>query len=157
MIRIQLKILSIRPGPRGYRPIKFHRNPSIASRYSIEMQKSGANPVPGSEIWSGSGSKVNQFVHVPISVDTQHASWRNKVYIFNPISCTRFLVILLTDRQTDRQTDKRTKGKRYTSSFVGSKWWCTRRWKMFENVFTFSIYIIIIIIMIIINLGTDRI
>jgi len=31
-----------------------------------------SNPVPASELWSGSGSKVNQFVHVPTSVDTQH-------------------------------------------------------------------------------------
>ena len=31
-----------------------------------------SNPVPASRLWSGSGSKVNQFVHVPTSVDTQH-------------------------------------------------------------------------------------
>ena len=30
------------------------------------------NPVPASGLWSGSGSKVNQFVHVPTSVDTQN-------------------------------------------------------------------------------------
>jgi len=30
------------------------------------------NPVPASGLWSGLGSKVNQFVHVPTSVDTQH-------------------------------------------------------------------------------------
>jgi len=32
----------------------------------------GRNPVPASGLWSVSGSKVNQFVHVPTSVDTQH-------------------------------------------------------------------------------------
>ena len=31
-----------------------------------------SNPVPASGLWSGSGSKVNQFGHVPTSVDTQH-------------------------------------------------------------------------------------
>ena len=31
-----------------------------------------SNPVPASGLWSGSGSKVNQFVHVPTSADTQH-------------------------------------------------------------------------------------
>ena len=31
-----------------------------------------SNPVPASGLWSGSGSKVNQFVHVLTSVDTQH-------------------------------------------------------------------------------------
>jgi len=31
-----------------------------------------SNPVPASGLWSGSGSKVNQFVHVPTYVDTQH-------------------------------------------------------------------------------------
>ena len=30
------------------------------------------NPVPASGLWSGSGSKVNQFVHIPTSVDTQN-------------------------------------------------------------------------------------
>jgi len=30
------------------------------------------NPVPASGLWSGSGSKVNQFVHVPTSVNTQN-------------------------------------------------------------------------------------
>jgi len=29
MIRIQLKTYSIRPGPGGYRPIKFYQNLSI--------------------------------------------------------------------------------------------------------------------------------
>jgi len=31
-----------------------------------------SNPVPASGLLSGLGSKVNQFVHVPKSVDTQH-------------------------------------------------------------------------------------
>ena len=31
-----------------------------------------SNPVPASGLSTGSGSKVNQFVHVPTSVDTQH-------------------------------------------------------------------------------------
>jgi len=45
----------------------------------------------GSSIWTiiCIGSKVNQFVHVPTSVTMQH----------NP--CTRFWVILLTDRETN--------------------------------------------------------
>jgi len=33
-----------------------------------------SNPVPASGLLSGSGSKVNQFVHVPTSVDTLHAT-----------------------------------------------------------------------------------
>jgi len=31
-----------------------------------------SNPVPGTGLLFGSGSKVNQFVHVPTSVDMQH-------------------------------------------------------------------------------------
>jgi len=31
-----------------------------------------SNPVPASWVWSGSGSKVNQFVYVPTPVDTQN-------------------------------------------------------------------------------------
>jgi len=56
-------------------------------------------PVPASGLWSRSGSKVGQFVHVP----TPDTCWHTK---FHPNPCTRFWVILLTDRQTDRQTDK---------------------------------------------------
>jgi len=41
-------------------------------RYPAKIQKSGVNLVPGSGLWFGSDSKVNQFVHVPTSVDTQH-------------------------------------------------------------------------------------
>jgi len=37
-----------------------------------EMQKSSVNPVLGSGLSSRLGSKVNQFVHVPTSVDMQH-------------------------------------------------------------------------------------
>ena len=50
-------------------------------------------PVPASGLWSGSGSKVDHFVHVPKPADTQKCHQ-------NP--CTRFWVILLTDRQTDK-------------------------------------------------------
>ena len=58
---------------RGYRPIKFHRNLSITCwDIPTKFKKYGVNPVPESGLWSGSGSKVNQFVHVPTSVDTQH-------------------------------------------------------------------------------------
>jgi len=77
------------------------------SLYDIEK----SNPVPASALWSGSGSKVNQFVHVPTSVDTQH---------FIQIHA-RFWVILLTDRQTDKQTRAKTR----TSSFVGGNY---REW-----------------------------
>jgi len=31
-----------------------------------------SNPIPSSGLSSGSGSKVDKFVHVPTSVDTQH-------------------------------------------------------------------------------------
>jgi len=37
---------------------------------------------------------------------------------FHPNPCTRFWVILLTDRQTDRQTNKRTRANAFTSSFA---------------------------------------
>ena len=67
-----------------------------------------SNQVPASGLWPRSGSKVNQFVHVPTSVS--HAT-------FHPNPCTPFWVILLTDRQTD----KRTRAKTYTSFFVGGK------------------------------------
>jgi len=68
--------------------IKFH----CCSAYAMGER----NPVPASELWSGSGSKVNQFFHVPTSVDSRHAT-------FHPNPCTRFWVILHTDRQTDKR------------------------------------------------------
>jgi len=43
------------------------------------------SPVPASGLWSGSDSKVSQFLHVPTSVDTQH---------FIQIHARVFLVIL---------------------------------------------------------------
>jgi len=63
-------------------------------------------PVPGSGLWPGSGLKVNQFVHVPTSVDTQHfIQIHARVFLSN-----------LANRETDRQTNT---GKTCTSSFVG--------------------------------------
>ena len=41
-------------------------------RYTTKIPKSSVNPFPGSRVWSGLGSKVTQFVHVPTSVDTQN-------------------------------------------------------------------------------------
>ena len=66
-------------------------------RYPAEIQKSGVTPVPGSGLWSGSGSKVNQFVHAPTSVDTQN---------FIQIHPRVFWVILHTDRQTNERGRK---------------------------------------------------
>jgi len=64
-------------------------------------------PVPASGLWSGSGSKVNQFVHVPTPVDTQ-----------NFIQIHASVLSNLANRQTDRQTSRATA---HTSSFVGGK------------------------------------
>ena len=44
----------------------FSRRNKILRCSAYAMGES--NPVPASELWSGSGSKVNQFVHVPIRV-----------------------------------------------------------------------------------------
>ena len=63
---------------------------SVAALYDIGE----SNPVLASGLWSRLCSKVNQFVHVPTSVDTQH--------LIYPNPSTRFWVILLTDRQTDK-------------------------------------------------------
>jgi len=69
---------------RQYVYVGFSRrkNPRIAAQLAGSLGKDAkfcslydiaeSNPVPGSGLWSGSGSKVNQFVHVPTSVDTQH-------------------------------------------------------------------------------------
>jgi len=38
-------------------------------RYSAKIQKSGVNPVSGSEIWSGSGLRPNQIVQTPAAID----------------------------------------------------------------------------------------
>ena len=53
-----------------------------------------SNPVPACGLRSGSGSKLNQFVHVPTSVDMQHFI-QIHARVFE-LSCT----------QTNRQTDK---------------------------------------------------
>jgi len=47
---------------------------------------------------------------------------RHRHATFHSNPCTRFWVILLTDRQTDRQTNERGQKHNYTSSFVGDKW-----------------------------------
>ena len=50
----------------------------LADKYvKLDMFRSlydigGRNPVTASRLRSGSGSKINQLVHVPTSVDTQH-------------------------------------------------------------------------------------
>jgi len=77
-------------------------------RYLAEMQKSSENPVPRFGLWSGSSLKVNQYVHVLTSIDTQYLIHAR-------------VLSDLANRQTDRQTDKRTRAKTYTSSFVGGK------------------------------------
>ena len=58
------------PRSSGAPPVGFSRRkiPRSSALYDIGE----SNPVPASGLWSGSGSKVNQFVHVPIFVDTQH-------------------------------------------------------------------------------------
>jgi len=61
-----------------------------------------SNPVPAFRLWSGSGSKVDQFVHVPtrkMSSKSMHAFLSN-----------------LANRQTDRQTSQAIA---FTSSVVG--------------------------------------
>ena len=64
-------------------------------------------PVPASGLWSGSGSKVNQFVHVPTPVDTQ-----------NFIQIHASILSNLANRQTDRQTSRAIA---YNSFFVEGK------------------------------------
>jgi len=56
----------------------------------------GSNPVLASGLWSRSGSEVSQFVHVPTSDICRHAT-------FHPNPCTRFWVILHTDRQSNER------------------------------------------------------
>jgi len=54
-----------------YRCVKFHGNLSITSSdIPLKLKKFGVNLVPGSELWSGSGSKPNQFDQVPAAIDT---------------------------------------------------------------------------------------
>ena len=67
-----------------------------------------SNPVPV----SGSSSKVNQFIHVPTSVDTQHF-----------IQIHLWVLSNLANRQTDRQTPAIA----FTSSVVGGKLCATLR------------------------------
>ena len=67
-----------------------------------------SNPVPAFGLWSGSSSKVNQFVHVPTSVDTRNISSKSMhAFLSN-----------LANRQTDRQPNT---GKTCTSYFVWGK------------------------------------
>jgi len=47
---------------------KLGKAATFRSVYDIRER----NPVPAFGLWSGSGSKVNQFVYVPTSVDTQN-------------------------------------------------------------------------------------
>ena len=54
-----------------------------------------SNPVPASGLWSGSGWKVDKFVHVPTPVDTK-----------NVIQIHARVLSNLANRQTDRQTYK---------------------------------------------------
>ena len=63
---------------KSYRPPQLSTHKILSKsvhnffRYPAEMQKSSVNPVLGSGLSSRLGSKVNQFVHVPTSVDMQH-------------------------------------------------------------------------------------
>ena len=78
--------------------LSTHKTPSKSVhnllRYPAKIQKSGVSPVTGSGLWSGSDSKVNQFVHVPTSVDIQNFIQIHPVFLSN-----------LANRQTDRQTN----------------------------------------------------
>jgi len=49
-----------------------YANLGKAAKFRILHDIGGSNPVPTSRLWSGSGSKINQFIHVPTSVDMQH-------------------------------------------------------------------------------------
>ena len=97
--------LAASTGPQ-YQYVGFSRRHKILCCSAYAMEKS--NPVPASGLWSGSGSKVNQFVHVPTSVDTQH---------FIQINARLFSEIL----HTDRQTNEGVRSKTYTSSVVVGK------------------------------------
>jgi len=81
---------------------KFH------SLYDI----GGRNLLPASGLWSGSGSKVNQFVHVPTSVGMQHFIQILAQFLSN-----------LAHKQTDKRTQACGQKHYYTSSevFVGGK------------------------------------
>ena len=65
-----------------------------------------SNPVPASELWPRSGSKVNQFVHVPTSVNTQHFIQIHHAFLSN-----------LANRQTDKQTRAKTKNQRMSEEW----------------------------------------
>jgi len=58
-----------------------------------------SNPVPTSGLRSGSDTKVNQFVHVPTPVDTQHF-----IEIYARVFSN--LVNIQTDRQTNKHGQK---------------------------------------------------
>ena len=62
------------------------------------------NTVVNNKKQSGSGSKVNQFVHVPTSVDTQHFIQIHARVLSN---------------LANRQTNELTRAKTFISSFVG--------------------------------------
>ena len=73
IIRIGLKSQSVRP------PMSRHlstRKISSKSMHALsnlaEMEKLDVNLVSGSGLWSGSGSKVDHFVHVSTPVDKQN-------------------------------------------------------------------------------------
>jgi len=53
-----------------YQYVGFSRRNKIPRCSAYAMGKS--NPIPASGLWSGSGSKVDQFVYVPTPVDTQN-------------------------------------------------------------------------------------
>jgi len=53
-----------------YQYVGFSRRNKIPRCSAYAMGES--NPVPASGLISGSGSKVDQFVHIPTSVDTQN-------------------------------------------------------------------------------------
>jgi len=102
------------------RGVKFRvERLSKAAKFRSLYDIGESNPVPASGLWSGSDSKVNQFVHVPTSVDTQHfKSISNSTFQhFKSKSMHAFL-----NNLANRQTDKQTRAKTFTSSFVGGKW-----------------------------------
>jgi len=71
-----------------------------AAEFRSLYDSGGSNPVSASGLWSGPGSKVNQLVHVPTSVDTQHFIQIYALFFSN-----------LAHRQTDRQTNACVRAK----------------------------------------------
>ena len=56
----------------GFSRRKIRRNIGNAAKFRSLYDIGESNAVPASGLWSGSGSKFNQFVHVPTPVDMQH-------------------------------------------------------------------------------------